>query len=84
MAVLPATRGQHIGYTLLSTVQAYAVNSSSRRMLLSTTPFLTAAIRLYERFGFERTSDEPHELFGTPLFSMSKELSGANEFVSHS
>ena len=28
--------------------------------------------RLYERFGFQRTSDEPHELFGTPLFTMEK------------
>jgi ribosomal protein S18 acetylase RimI-like enzyme len=45
-------------------------------MLLSTAPFLDRAIRLYERFGFRRTNEGPHDLFGTPLFSMEKVISG--------
>ena len=44
-------------------------------MFLSTTPFLESAIRLYEKFGFQRTSDGPLDLFGTPLFTMQKSLS---------
>ena len=78
MAVLPSARGQCIGETMLNAVQSFAVNRGCRRLFLSTTPFLTAAIRLYERFGFERTADGPHDLHGTPLFSMSKELDSHN------
>jgi ribosomal protein S18 acetylase RimI-like enzyme len=43
-------------------------------MFLSTTPFLIGAISLYERAGFRRTGEGPHDLFGTPLFSMEKVL----------
>jgi hypothetical protein len=41
---------------------------------LSTTPFLAFAIALYERFGFRRSDAGPRELFGTPLFTMTKDL----------
>ena len=34
--------------------------------------FLRAAIHLYEDFGFRRTSEPPHDLFDTPLFTMEK------------
>lgn len=74
MAVLPAARGRGIGYLLLQKVDEFAVEQSLHRMFLSTTPFLTGAIRLYEQFGFYRTNDPPHELFGTPLFTMVKLL----------
>jgi GNAT superfamily N-acetyltransferase len=72
MAVLPSARGQRIGERLLETVEQYAVSGMFRRMLLSTTPFLDGAIRLYEHFGFQRIDEGPHDLFGTPLFSMEK------------
>jgi len=72
MAVLPAARGQLIGELLLTHVERFAATNSFRRLLLSTTPFLDRAIRLYERFGFRRTEEGPNELFGTPLFSMEK------------
>jgi GNAT superfamily N-acetyltransferase len=75
MAVLPVARGQRIGERLLTTVEKFAKKGGFRRMLLSTTPFLDRAIRLYENFGFQRTSEGPHDLFGTPLFSMEKVLS---------
>lgn len=74
MAVLPAARGQNIGLLLLKEVEAYALEHSYKGMFLSTTPFLTQAIKLYERCGFRRTSNGPYEISGTPLFTMEKIL----------
>ncbi len=75
MAVLPAARGQRIGELLLGHIEKFAAGGTFRRLLLSTTPFLDRAIRLYEHFGFQRTSEGATDLFGTPLFSMEKLLS---------
>lgn len=72
MAVLPAARGERIGALLLTHVEEFARTGRCSRLFLSTTPFLDRAIRLYERYGFRRTSEGPHELFGTPLFTMEK------------
>ena len=72
MAVLPLARGQRIGELLLVHVEKFAASKGVQRLYLSTTPFLDRAIRLYERFGFRRTSEGPDELFGTPLFTMEK------------
>ncbi len=74
MAVLPEVRGLGLGELLLKTVEDCAHAQGYKRLTLSTTPFLLRAIRLYERFGFQRISDGPHELFGTPLFTMTKAL----------
>jgi ribosomal protein S18 acetylase RimI-like enzyme len=74
MAILPIARGQGIGELLLNEIESFARRQSYQRLLLSTTPFLTRAIRLYERTGFRRSSEGPHDLFGTPLFSMVKVL----------
>ena len=74
MAVLPNARGQKIGELLLEHIESFASASGFRRLFLSTTPFLSSAIRLYERFGFRRIDDGPHDLFGTPLFTMEKFL----------
>lgn len=73
MAVLPEARASGIGTQLLSVVQAYAMSTDARRLSLHTTSFLTAAIRLYEKAGFERTI-EPTVLYGTSLIGMVKEL----------
>jgi hypothetical protein len=43
-------------------------------LLLSTTPFLASAIRLYEQYGFVKSDRGPQNLFGTPLFAMEKPL----------
>lgn len=83
MAVLPSARGQGVGEALLNTIQIFALDKSYRDLFLSTTPFLTAAIRLCERFGFEPAADGPHELFGTPLFTMRKELACGSKLHSH-
>lgn len=74
MAVHPSARGQRIGGQLLGYVEDLAISQGVRRLSLSTTPFLERAIRLYERFGFERTSEGPYDLHGTPLFTMEKLL----------
>jgi ribosomal protein S18 acetylase RimI-like enzyme len=74
MAVLPRARGLHLGQLLLETVEDFALAQNHERLKLSTTPFLLRAISLYEQFGFERTAEGPQVLFGTPLFTMVKEL----------
>ena len=72
MAVLPAARGLQVGTRLIECVEDWALDLGYRRLLLSTTPFLNRAIRLYERCGFRRTDNGPRDLFGTPLFTMEK------------
>jgi len=74
MAVLPAARGGRIGERLLKEIENFAVAEGYRHLFLSTTPFLHRAIRLYEKFGFERSDEPPHELYGTPLVTMRKNL----------
>ncbi len=74
MAVLPAGRGLGIGRLLLERIENYARAQGHSRLILSTTPFLQRAIRLYERFGFARSEEGPDQLFGTPLFTMVKSL----------
>ena len=74
MAVLPSARGRGVGSALLQKVQEYASGQGSDAIYLSTTPFLLDAIQLYERFGFQKTVEGPHDLCGTPLFTMEKKL----------
>lgn len=78
MAVLPAARGHHLGQQLLDQVELYAREHGHNRLYLSTTPFLHRAIRLYESYGFWRTTAGPQDLFGTLLFSMEKLLINQN------
>jgi len=75
MAVVPAARGLGIGPQLLQTVENWACEQGAARLFLSTTPFLHAAIHLYEKCGFQRVKSTPYDLFGTPLFTMEKNLS---------
>jgi len=72
MAVFPSSRGSGAGSRLLQQVEQWAASEDLNRLFLSTTPFLDSAIRLYEKSGFWRTDDGPHDLFGTPLFTMEK------------
>jgi N-acetylglutamate synthase-like GNAT family acetyltransferase len=75
MAVQPMARGLGVARRMLAQVEQRAREKQATRIFLSTTPFLTAAIELYGRAGFQRTSEPPHELFGTPLLTMEKSLS---------
>jgi ribosomal protein S18 acetylase RimI-like enzyme len=74
MAVLPAARGLGVGRQLLDEVEAFAAADGREQLVLSTTPFLHRAIRLYESVGFSATDDGPGDLFGTPLVTMKKKL----------
>lgn len=74
MAVVPEAVGQGIGRKLLAAAEAFAAAEGAGRLFLSTTPFLDRAIRLYERAGFRRTAAGPHDLLGTPIFTMEKQL----------
>ncbi len=74
MAVVPAARQFGIARQLLAIIEKFARDRQYPRMTLSTTPFLTGAIRLYEELGFRRSADGPADLFGTPLFTMIKPL----------
>ena len=74
MAVLPRARGLQLGQLLLNQVEQFAREQNHARLVLSTTPFLHRAIRLYERAGFQRTDEGPRDLFATPLFTMVKAL----------
>jgi GNAT superfamily N-acetyltransferase len=74
MAVAPAARGRGIGEVLLNHLERFAAARGHKRLILSTTPFLDRAICLYERFGFARSAEGPQDLYGTPLFTMVKNL----------
>ena len=78
MAVLTAARGNRVGELLLVHVEMFAASIGVQRLFLSTTPFLNRAIRLYEQFGFRRTSEGPDDLFGTPLFTMEKPIQSSH------
>jgi len=78
MAVDPIARGKCIGRKLLDCAEEFAVENGCERLFLSTTPFLSRAIKLYERYGFQRSSAGPDNLFGTPLFTMTRSLRTAD------
>jgi ribosomal protein S18 acetylase RimI-like enzyme len=79
MAILPAAQGQRIGVRLLEQVEEFAREQGADRLYLKTTSFLERAIRLYERYGFQRIEEGPLALFGTPLFTMVKTLPSGGE-----
>ncbi|MBD0331886.1 MAG: GNAT family N-acetyltransferase [Chitinophagaceae bacterium] len=74
MAVLPKARGLKIGRKLLEQIMKYAEETHVKRLFLYTTPYLPAAIHLYESFGFTQSSDVDDSFFGTPGFEMEKWL----------
>jgi ribosomal protein S18 acetylase RimI-like enzyme len=82
MAILPGARGNRIGEKLLTQIEKFAIANGYERLLLSTTPFLDRAIHLYEKFGFRRNGEPPHDLFGTPLITMEKIIKTLDERVS--
>lgn len=74
LAVRPPARGAKIGQLLLRQVFDFASSHHHQRLFLSTTPFLTDAIRLYRRMGFRKSNEGPHDLWGTPLITLEKEM----------
>lgn len=80
IAVVPSARGRGLAESLLREVEDFARSSRCRRLFLTTTPFLSGAIRLYERFGFTLVPDGTADLFGTPLLTMTKPIASQNRF----
>ena len=78
MAVGRSARGAGIGKRLLKQVHEFAAAQDRSHLYLSTTPFLSTAIQLYQRAGFIPTSAPPYELHGTPLFTMEKWSKGVD------
>lgn len=74
MAVHPRVRRGHIGRRLLEIAEEFAREEGCDGLVLSTTPLLDRAIALDQRYGFRRTAEPPHDLFGTPLFTMRKRV----------
>ena len=75
MAVSPRAQRKGIGKILMEHVHEMAYSNGCSTITLNTTTFLLDAIRLYERFGFERVGIG--DLFGTPLIKMAKNLKPA-------
>jgi GNAT superfamily N-acetyltransferase len=80
IAVVPSARGHGLAASLLQEVEDFAKSSRCRRLFLTTTPFLSGAIRLYERFGFTLVPDGTADLFGTPLLTMTKPIASKKRF----
>ncbi|MEV8379122.1 GNAT family N-acetyltransferase [Kribbella sp. NPDC056861] len=70
----PSSRGQGLGARLVDTCLAFAREAGYRRMVLWTNDPLVAARHIYLARGFELTSEEPHDLFGSGLLSQNYEL----------
>lgn len=79
LAVNPDTRGKGIGKLLMDHVHEMAFANGCSLIKLTTTPFLVAAIKLYEQFGFEAQGKD--DLFGTPLIWMTKSLVRQNQVL---
>ncbi len=78
MAIVSAARGRGIGRKLLEHAEEYALDNGFKGLVLSTTPFLTQAIQLYKRYGFQSNKAGPHDLYGTPLITMVKAFDRTN------
>jgi GNAT superfamily N-acetyltransferase len=56
LAVAPPARGRGIGRALVAAAIEWATSAGAVRLVLSSNSRLEAALRLYESFGFRRTS----------------------------
>jgi len=74
MAVLPEARGERTGWKLLEIIESYAVENNYKKLLLSTTPYLPSALKLYEKFGFKKIGEMDNSFYGTLIFQMEKAL----------
>jgi putative acetyltransferase len=74
MAVVPSARSRGIARLLLTEAERFGRSQGLTRALLSTTPFLHSAVRLYERAGYSAVEHSEHDLSGTPLVRMEKRL----------
>jgi len=67
LLVEPEARGLGLGVRLVEECIAFARQAGYRKMVLWTQSELLAARRIYERLGFRRVAEEPHQSFGRDL-----------------
>jgi putative acetyltransferase len=67
----PEVRGRGFGRTLLTDLVSQAKSSGFERIVLETASNLTAAIQLYERFGFAETTGPKHSCRCDRTFALS-------------
>ena len=67
LLVEPGARGLRLGERLVAECLAFARRAGYREIVLWTNDILTAARRIYQRFGFELVDSEPHHSFGHDL-----------------
>jgi DNA-binding MarR family transcriptional regulator/GNAT superfamily N-acetyltransferase len=74
LLVEPAARGLGVGTRLVDECLRFARQAGYRSVVLWTQSELDAARRIYERAGFRRVAQEPHQSFGRDLVAETWEL----------
>jgi GNAT superfamily N-acetyltransferase len=74
LIVDPAAEGLGIGAALVDACIAFARQAGYRHMTLWTNDILVEALRLYQRRGFQLTSEEWHRSFGHDLVGQTWDL----------
>jgi DNA-binding MarR family transcriptional regulator/GNAT superfamily N-acetyltransferase len=72
--VEPGARGMGLGGVLVTECIQFARTAGYRKMVLWTHSILVAAIRIYERAGFQLVKEETHESFGPQVVGQEWEL----------
>jgi len=70
----PAARGRGLGRTLMQSAIDFCREVGYQKITLETFDELTAALHLYESFGFQFTGERFHSEWGRPVREMQFEL----------
>ena len=73
MAVLPEWHGRGVAAKLLTAIEAWLLSRGCKRITLDTTLPLAAAVKFYEKQGYQR-SGTIGDFFGMPLIEYEKQL----------